>query len=168
MKLTTRCLLAFVLSALATFPAIESVVAQENPPQRKPGEYPLGPDSLPQEGVPKGKLEGPLLFKSQIITNTVRRYWLYVPAQYTPEKPACVLVFQDGQRATRTDGSLRVPQVMENLTHKKEMPVTLGIFITPGHRGDEYPADLEMRNPNNRAAEYDSLSDRYARFVVEE
>src|SRR5204863_7518208 len=99
------------------------VDAKRPPPdadQRKPGPYELGPDSLPQPGVPKGKLEGPFLFKSQIITNTVRRYWVYVPAQYTPEKPACVLVFQDGQRATRTNGSLRVPQVMENLIAKKE------------------------------------------------
>jgi enterochelin esterase family protein len=157
-----------LLGALITFAEVQGISAQENPTPRKPGEYTLGPDSLPQEGVPKGKLEGSFLFKSQIITNTVRRYWLYVPAQYTPEKPACVLVFQDGQRATRPDGALRVPQVMENLIHKKEMPVAIGIFITPGHRGDEYPEDLEMRNPNNRAAEYDSLSDRYARFIVEE
>ena len=168
MKLTPRLTSALLLGLAPTLLAVKPAFAQVNPPQPKPGEYPLGPDSLPQEGVPKGKLEGPFLFKSQIITNTVRKYWLYVPAQYTPEKPACVLVFQDGQRATRLDGVLRVPQVMENLIHKREMPVTLGIFITPGHRGDEYPADLEMPNPNNRAAEYDSLSDHYARFIVEE
>jgi enterochelin esterase family protein len=163
---------ALLWGTLLTFATIGRTGAQESnpesPPQRKPGDYPLGPDSLPQEGVPKGRLEGPFIFKSQIVTDTVRKYWLFVPAQYTPDKPACVLVFQDGQRATRPDGALRVPQVMENLIHKKEMPITIGIFITPGHRGDEYPTDLEMRNPNNRAAEYDSLSDRYARFIVEE
>ena len=138
------------------------------PATRKPGEYPLGLDSLSQPGTPKGTLEGPLLFKSQIITNTVRRYWVYVPEQYTPDQPANVLVFQDGQRATNPDGALRVPQVLDNLIHKKEIPVTIGIFITPGQRGDEYPADLGMRNPNNRAAEYDSLSDHYARFICDE
>ena len=104
--------------------------------QRQPGTYPLGPDSLPQEGVPKGKLDGPFLFKSQIIAGTVRRYWIYVPAQYTGATPANVLVFQDGQRATNPTGSLRVPQVLENLIHKKDIPVTIGIFITPGQRGD--------------------------------
>jgi hypothetical protein len=133
---------------------------------RKPGDYKLGPDSLPREGVPRGKLEGPFLFRSQIFSNTVREYWIFVPAQYTPEKPACVLVFQDGQRATRTNGSLRVPQVMENLIAKKEMPVTIGIFITPGERGDSYPEG--NGNPNNRAAEYDSLTDAYARFICDE
>lgn len=135
---------------------------------RKPGDYQLGTDSLPQPGVPKGKLEGPFLFKSQIITNTVRQYWIYVPAQYTPDKPANVLVFQDGQRATNPEGSLRVPQVLENLIAKNEIPVTIGIFITPGQRGEDYPDDLGMRNPNNRAQEYDALSDTYARFIIEE
>ncbi|HEX4119574.1 MAG TPA: alpha/beta hydrolase-fold protein [Verrucomicrobiae bacterium] len=133
---------------------------------RKPGDYKLGPDSLPQEGVPRGNLEGPFLFRSQVFTNTVREYWIFVPAQYTPEKPACVLVFQDGQRATRTNGSLRVPRVMENLIAKKQMPVTIGIFITPGERGDSYPEGAG--NPNNRAAEYDSLTDAYARFICDE
>lgn len=136
--------------------------------QRKPGEYPPGPDSLPQEGVPKGKLDGPFLFKSQIIENTVRRYWIYVPAQYQPGQAANVLVFQDGQRATNPTGSLRVHQVLENLIHKKDIPVTIGIFITPGQRGDTYPDTLGTGNPNNRAAEYDSLTDAYARFIVDE
>lgn len=128
----------------------------------------LGPDSLPQEGVPKGKLEGPFTFKSKTLVGTVRQYWVYVPAQYDPAKPACVLVFQDGQRAINPRGVLRVPTVMDNLIQRKEMPVTVGIFITPGQRGDAYPATLGLGNPNNRSVEYDSLGDAYARFLVEE
>jgi len=158
MKLIARLSCALWLCALPT-------LAQEA--TRKPGEYPLGPDSLPQEGVPKGRLEGPLLFRSQIFTNTVRQYWVYVPAQYSAENPANVLVFQDGQRATRTNGALRVPQVLENLIARKDIPTTIGIFITPGHRDDTYP-DVGTGNPNNRAFEYDSLTDRYARFICEE
>jgi enterochelin esterase family protein len=91
-----------------------------------------------------------------------------VPAQYSPERPANLLVFQDGQRATNPDGPLRVPQVLENLIHKKDIPPTIGLFITPGHRADAYPEDLGLRNPNNRAAEYDSLTDAYARFLIDE
>jgi enterochelin esterase family protein len=161
-------LLALLLplsSAVATFAADN---ASTNRPSALVGKtYELGPDSLPQEGVPKGKLEGPFLFKSQVFSNTVRQYWVYVPAQYSPEKPACVLVFQDGQRAVRTNGSLRVPQVMENLIHKKEMPVTIGIFITPGACREEY-VEVGGGNPNNRAAEYDALGVRYARFLIDE
>jgi Putative esterase len=131
-------------------------------------EYKPGPDSLPQEGVPRGRLEGPFEFRSQVLAGTVRRYWIFVPAQYVAGEAANVLVFQDGQRATNPAGDLRVPQVLDNLIHKKDIPVTVGIFITPGNRSETYPDDLGMRNPNNRAAEYDSLSDAYARFVVEE
>lgn len=132
------------------------------------GPFELGPDSLPQEGVPKGRLEGPFEFKSAIIAGTVRRYWIYVPAQYSADKPASVLVFQDGQRATNSEGSLRVPQVLENLIAKGDIPVTIGIFITPGNRSDTYPDDLGMSNPNHRAPEYDALNDNYARFLIEE
>ncbi|MEJ7711813.1 MAG: alpha/beta hydrolase-fold protein [Pyrinomonadaceae bacterium] len=91
-----------------------------------------------------------------------------MPTQYRPGKPACVLIFQDGQRAINPDGVLRVPVVMDNLIHRKEMPVTIGIFITPGQRGEEYPETLGTKNPSNRSAEYDALTDRYARFIVEE
>jgi enterochelin esterase family protein len=140
------------------------------PAMRRPGEYPFMPDSLAQPGVAKGRLEGPFEFHSQIIPGTVRQYWIYVPARYNEKKPlpANVLVFQDGQRATNPEGSLRVPQAMENLMAKGEMPMTIGIFITPGNLSATYPTDLGMRNPNNRRNEYDALDDRYARFIIDE
>ncbi len=133
-----------------------------------PAGYELGPDSLVQDGVPKGSLIGPLEFHSQIIENTVRRYWVYVPAGYRRDVEANLLVFQDGQRATNPKGSLRVPQVLENLIHQKAIPTTIGLFLTPGNRSESYPEDLGMRNPNNRAREYDATSDRYARFLIDE
>jgi enterochelin esterase family protein len=138
------------------------------PTMRRPGEYAFMPGSLPQEGVPKGRLEGPFEFRSKIITGTVRQYWVWVPAQYNAKKPANVLVFQDGQRATNPEGSLRVPQAMENLIARGAMPVTIGIFITPGNLGETYPTDLGMKNPNHRKEEYDALNDSYARFLIEE
>jgi hypothetical protein len=141
---------------------------QASGPARKPGEYPLTPDSLQQAAVPRGQLHGPIEFKSRILAGTVRRYWVYVPPQYDGSRPANLLVFHDGQRATNPEGPLRVQNVIENLVHKGEIPVTIGLFITPGHRGEKYPDDLGMRNPNNRAQEYDSLSDAYARFLTEE
>jgi enterochelin esterase family protein len=48
------------------------------------------------------------------------------------------------------------------------MPVTIGLFITPGHRAETYPANLGTGNPNNRAQEYDAVNDNYARFLVDE
>ncbi|HSS14507.1 MAG TPA: hypothetical protein VLL04_11470, partial [Rhizomicrobium sp.] len=82
---------------------------------RQPGEYPPTQDSLPQPGVPKGKLIGPLEFHSKIIENTVRRYWIYVPARYDAKNPPNLLVFQDGQRAINPQGPLNIPVVLDNL-----------------------------------------------------
>jgi enterochelin esterase-like enzyme len=144
--------------AKTTKPAAKALLKEEQ----------LGPDSQPQDGVPQGKLEGPFLFKSKALANTVRKYWIYVPAQYKADKPACLLVFQDGARAINPKGALRIPTVMDNLIHKKEMPVTIGLFITPGQRGEEFPESIGTGNPNNRSVEYDSLGDAYARFLVEE
>ena len=142
--------------------------ASAKPLEIQTGPFELTPDHRPQKGVPKGRLEGPFEFHSTVIPDTVRRYWVFVPAQYDPSTPASVLVFQDGQRATNPGGPLRVHQVMENLIGKGEMPVSIGIFITPGNKSEQYPDDLGMSNPNHRAPEYDALSDRYARFLIEE
>ena len=124
MKIWAGCLVLALLAA--------PVLAAE---PRKPGEYPPTADSLPQPGVPKGKLIGPLEFHSKIIAGTVRRYWIYVPAKYDPKTPPNLLVFQDGQRAINPQGPLNIPVVLDNLIAKGDIPPTLGIFITPGqHR----------------------------------
>ena len=172
MKILPRlCRASFLAVAALVLSLSDALRAADAPAAaRKAGEYAHGPDSKPQEGVPKGKLLGPLEFRSKVIANTVRQYWIYVPAQYTDAKPACLLVFQDGQRATNPapNASLRVPQVLENLIHKKDIPVTIGLFITPGQRGDTYPATIGTGNANNRAQEYDAMSDAYARMLIEE
>ena len=145
------CLLALLLAA---------------PAARGADDYTLGPDSLPQAGVPKGRVEGPLVFKSRIFRNTVRQYWVYVPAQYEAAKPAAVMVFQDGHKYVNVEQEYRVSVVFDNLIHKKEMPVTIGIFVNPGHAGEELPAD--PWRASNRSQEYDTLSEENARFLVEE
>ena len=145
------CLLALLLAA---------------PAARGADDYTLGPDSLLQVGVPKGRVEGPLVFKSRIFRNTVRQYWVYVPAQYEAAKPAAVMVFQDGHKYVNVEQEYRVSVVFDNLIHKKEMPVTIGIFVNPGHAGEELPAD--PWRASNRSQEYDTLSEEYARFLVEE
>ena len=135
---------------------------------RQPGDYPLTADSLAQPGIAHGRLEGPFEFRSQVFAGTVRRYWVYVPPGYDPARPPNLLVFQDGQRATNTQGSLRIPNVLDNLIARGDIPPTLGLFVTPGNLSDHYPDNLGMGNPDHRAAEYDSLSDGYARFLVGE
>ena len=103
---------------------------------------------------------------STIFPGTVRDYWVYVPAQYKPGQPAAVMIFQDGQGYVATgEDDWRTPIVFDNLIHKGEMPVTIGIFVTPGVL-PELSADQQGRY--NRSFEYDALGDRYARFLIEE
>jgi gluconolactonase len=129
------------------------------------GPYKLGPDSQPQAGVPTGREEKLELPTSQLFPGANHDCWVYVPAQIDAAKPACVMVFQDGGGYVKRDGTWRVPVVFDNLIAKKEMPVTLGIFINPG----VVPAANENALPRfNRSFEYDSLGDLYARFLLEE
>lgn len=127
-------------------------------------DYELGPDSQRQEGVPQGKVTQHH-WTSTIFPGTERDYWVYVPAQYDASKPAAVMVFQDGGTYVSETGAFRVPIVFDNLIHKKEMPVTIGIFINPGVIP---PAEQGKQPQRNRSFEYDSLSDQYARFLLEE
>src|SRR5262249_53791119 len=89
-------------------------------------EYAYGPDSSPQPGVPQGTVTKHK-WESTMFPGTVRDWWLYVPAQYDPKKPACVMVFQDGGSYQDPKRDFRVPVVFDNLIHKGEMPVTIGI-----------------------------------------
>ena len=112
------------------------------------------PDSREQAGVPKGAVKQMPPWESRIFAGTRRDWWVYIPAQYRPDQPAAVMVFQDGN-VPRT----WVPTVFDNLIARHDMPVTVGVFIEPG--GRTAPRD-------NRSVEYDTLSDQYARFLLEE
>jgi len=116
--------------------------------------YATPPDSREHTGVPKGTLKQMPPWKSTIFAGTTRDWWVYVPAQYRAENPAAVMVFQDGSGPKDY-----VPTVFDNLIAKGDMPVTVGVFIQPGVFAD---------NRANRSFEYDTLSDQYARFLLEE
>jgi enterochelin esterase family protein len=123
--------------------------------------YKLGEDSFAHENVPAGSVTH-ARFESKIFPGTVREYWIYVPKQYDGKTPACLMVFQDGGSYLSTNGQFRATIVFDNLIAKKEMPVTIGIFINPG----EVPPGEKPRS--NRSYEYDSMGDLYARFLSEE
>lgn len=136
--------------------------------ERKPGDYPLTAESLADPAIAHGRLLGPFAFHSKLFAGTVRRYWIYVPAGYDTARPANLLVFQDGQRATNPNGSLRIQNVLDALIAKGDIPPTIGLFVTPGNLSADYPETLGMSNPDHRAAEYDALDDRYARMLIDE
>ena len=127
-------------------------------------DYPLGPDSQRQPGVPQGTVTH-YTWTSKVFPGTVRDYWVYVPAQYLAEKPACVMVFEDGKGYISEDGRARIPIVFDNLIAKHDMPVTIAILIDPGVLNALRPGQQDRIN---RSYEYDGLSDRYARFLLDE
>jgi len=116
--------------------------------------YETHPDARERAGVPKGKLTQMPSWHSKVFAGTTRDWWVYVPEQYNPSNPAAVMVFQDGNAARQY-----VVPVLDNLIAKGDIPVMVGIFIEPG--GIKAPRD-------NRSFEYDTLSDQYARFLLEE
>ncbi len=132
--------------------------------------YHLGPDSAPHDGVPQGRVIGPLTLASKVFPNTTRHYWVYVPAQYDAKQPACLMIFQDGQAFVRTNGDYRVPYVFDNLIYRREMPVTIGVFINPGHTPEQPESSPSNWGDsiNNRATEYNELNDHYAKLIVNE
>ncbi len=134
-------------------------------PTLRANEEKHGPDSTEQPGVPRGTVTKHAWKTSKVFPGTERAYWVYVPAQYDKTKPACVMVFQDGAWYVAPKGDFRVPTVFDNLIHKKEMPVTLAVFIDPGVVP---PADKGQTARQNRSFEYDTLSDQYARFLEKE
>lgn len=127
-------------------------------------QYEKGPDSMPKDGVPKGTVTQHE-WKSEIFPGTVRDYWVYVPAQYDGSKPAALFVAQDGNGFVRENGAFNAPIVFDNLIQAEEMPVTIGIFINPGVVP---PAKKGQEGRKNRSFEYDTLSDQYVRFLLEE
>jgi len=121
-------------------------------------DYAPGPDSKSQPDVPKGIVTKYTFDNSKIFPGTTRDYWVYVPKQYEASRPACVYICQDGIQNN-------APVVFDNLIHKKEMPVTVGIFIMHGR---VKAPDTNALDRFNRSYEYDGLGDSYARFVLEE
>jgi gluconolactonase len=141
-RLVSRSLALF-LTPLALLPLLALLRAEDQPPQA---------------AVPKGEVTRYTFDRSKVFPGTVRDYWVYVPKQYDPAKPACVHVNQDGIQ-------YNAPAVFDELIHKKEMPVTIGVFVAPGR----VPAASDKAlDRYNRSFEYDGLGGDYARFLLEE
>src|ERR1700737_1345544 len=167
MKRILACAVAMILGGTLT-----NVASQAQDPQAPNPAllYHIGPDSLAEQGVPKGEIRGPFSLSSQAYPGTLHTYWIYGPAQYSPSVPASLMIFQDGQAFKNPDGNLRANNVMDNLIYRREIPVMIAVFINPGRRPDQpepTPQNWGDRD-TNRPAEYNSLDDKYARVIVDE
>ena len=126
--------------------------------------YKHGPDSQRKGGVPKGTVSK-YEWQSKLYNN-FRDYWVYVPAQYDSTRPAALMIFQDGHSYINDSGDFRVPIVYDNLIYQKKLPVTICLFVNPGHNTKEYPEN--RFRASDRADEYDVLDDRYATLLMDE
>ena len=118
---------------------------------RAADDYTLGPDSEFNPKVPQGEVTKHRWENSRIFPGTVRDWWVYVPKQYDSDKPAPVMVFQDGGNYVNTNGAWRVPYVFDNLIARKELPPLIGVFINPGQSPAAKPGDTAK----NRSVECD-------------
>ena len=120
----------------------------------------LAPAAQAQDPAPKGEVTRYTFAESKVFPGTTRDYWVYVPKQYDPTKPACVHVHQDG-----IPFGGKAPAIFDDLIAKGDMPITVGVFVTPGEVKAKRPDALSRYN---RSYEYDGLGDAYARFLLDE
>ena len=116
------------------------------------------PASVVWHQTPRGKILNGSFDTSKFFPGSVHKFSVYVPKEYDGAKPACIYVAQDGFRP-------QFASALNKLIFAKQMPVTVGIFISPGNLMAPLPT---QSNRSNRCYEYDSLGSDYARFVLEE
>ena len=148
-----------LIAALACLGLTGAAMAQK--------EFEQNRDSFAQPGVPQGVMHHYVYTsKAGMFPGTVRDVWVYIPAKYDAAKPAALMVFQDGGGYVGRDGGYRLPNIVDNLIAKGEMPTTICIMANPGVVP---PADDKTQLPRyNRSVEYDGMDDRNARFLIEE
>lgn len=116
---------------------------------------PLTADSRPQAGVPRGEYLRGEITDSKIYPGMVNSYQVYVPAQYSPQRPACLLISLDGF----SEGV-----ALDNLIAKGAMPVTIAVGIGSGVVKAADGRTLRF----NRSYEFDSINDNFANYVLGE
>lgn len=139
----------------------------------------FAPESYLQPGVPSGKLTEVRTHVSKIYDGMKALYRVYVPAQYDPAKPAAVMVFQDGLGFVDREHN-RTLDTIDNLIAAGKIPVIICVFINPGEISatPETPTYKFVKafsdkwhrglNDSMRSTEYDTVSDRYPRYLRDE
>ncbi|WP_052200497.1 alpha/beta hydrolase-fold protein [Terriglobus sp. TAA 43] len=123
--------------------------------------YPLTPDSEVQN-VPHGTVEKTTLPPGQFYPGTPHTVSIYLPPNAGAE-PLPYMVFLDG--SGYLGGRMRAATVFDNLIAKHQLPPMVGIFIDPGVLPAIRP---DAQNRYERVFEYDSLSNRYVNFLMQE
>src|ERR1700716_2018356 len=110
-------------------------------------DYQPGPDSKPQEAVPKGEVVKGEFDQSKVFPGTWREYWTYKPHDYDASRPSPVMIFQDGIQYS-------APAVLDNLIARKKTPPLVGVFVMHGR---VRALSTNALDRFNRSHEYDGL-----------
>lgn len=133
--------------------ALTNVVAQ----QRDHYRVAFDPATVRNEEVAAGEVLKRSFNTSEIYPMTSRDYWIYIPVAYDASKPACLFVCLDGI-------TYNAPTVFDNLIATDQMPVTIGVFVSPGVVRDADGGVIRY----NRSNEFDRTDGTFAKFLIEE
>lgn len=108
--------------------------------------------------------------ESKVYPGTTRNIWIYqTPDMQSNDRPGAIW-FNDGAWYLSREGPVRATHVLDNLFAAKEIGPTIGIFVTPGQPDHFVQRPIESYDNNNaqRSLEYDTVSERYGKFLFEE
>ncbi len=125
------------------------------------GQFP-SEEGKPDPGIPHGEFLHGAITNSKIFPGTENGYQVYVPAQYDPGRPACLLIKLDGLGAF--EGT-----VLDHLIARREVPVIIAVGIVPGTIWKDPPGTPKRAAFRfNRSYEFDSLNDHFPDYVLNE
>src|SRR6185503_20135948 len=119
----------------------------------------FNPDSYAKPGIPRGKVSDQQTIVSKIYDGMKSNYWVYASPGVDPNVPAPLMVWQDGQGLIGEFSGPRLFTVTENLVAQRLIPPMVHVLIQPG---------TSATGQAMRSIEYDTVSDRYPRFLMEE
>ena len=127
--------------------------------------YPLGPDSLPQDGVPKGEVRGPFtLPEPGLSRHAAHLLGLRAGAVRPGQCPPSLMIFNDGQAFKNMEGDVRAPNVLDNLIYRREIPVMIGGVHQPRPHARAAGADAAgLGRPRHQPADRIQLARRQVR-----
>jgi hypothetical protein len=128
--------------------------------------YTTGPNSERYKGIPAGTVTQ-YTWESRIYKNTIRDYYVYVPAQYNGSIPAALMVFQDGHTYLKEDGDFLVPSLARAcsscqsiIVKQNQFPIRLFLHYNQWHCCISSNVVLTQNLPQQGYYGYNQLFDR--------
>lgn len=131
---------------------------KELPPNPKETQYNPCQEAYPASNVQEGSFKRFREWSdSEVYPDTVRAVSIYQSASVaeSSEAPAFAF-FNDGDGYLWRQGDVRATRVFDTMTSRGELPPIVAVFVNPG---------THERYPDQRSIEYDTVTDRFVRFI---